>query len=118
MKLFTNLRLFDKMKKRRKTAAELRRIMQAEGGCVVLDVRTPDEYRAGHIAGAALMPLKTVAAEAARVLPDKAVPVYVYCYSGRRAARAQSILERLGYTEVYNIGGLVNWPYEITQEGV
>jgi rhodanese-related sulfurtransferase len=118
MRLFANLGLFNKMKRRRKTAAEVRKAMQAAGSCVILDVRTPEEYRAGHIVGAVLMPVNIVAAKAARVLPDKAVPVYVYCHSGRRAARAQSILERLGYTEVYNFGGIINWPYEITQEGI
>ena len=77
-----------------------------EPGAVLLDVREPDEYRAGHIPGSINLPVKRVAAEAATVLPDKAAPVYVYCLSGARSSRAVEALKAVGFSNVTNVGGI------------
>ena len=84
---------------------------------VVLDVRTPEEYAAGHIVNARLLPLDTIDAEtAAAVAPDKDEPVLVYCRSGVRSAEAARLLSQLGYRQVYDFGGIIDWPYD-TVEG-
>lgn len=78
-------------------------------GAVVLDVRTPAEYEAGHIPGAKLIPHDQVAARAAE-LPAKDRPVVLYCRTGRRTAIAAATLVQLGYTRVYDLQGLSSWP--------
>lgn len=92
--------------------AEAKQMMDA-GAATVLDVREPDEYAGGHIPGAALLPLSEVRAMAPSLLPDRDAPVLVYCQSGPRATTACGILQKLGYTKVYNLGGIAQWPYEI-----
>jgi rhodanese-related sulfurtransferase len=77
-------------------------------GAVVLDVRTPAEFEAGHIPGARLLPYDQVAGRAAE-LPAKDRPVLLYCRTGRRTALAASALAQLGYTRVYDLQGLSNW---------
>ena len=74
-------------------------------GAVLLDVRTPEEYRQGHIPGSKNIPLQTLGDVVAHV-PDKATPLFVYCRSGARSAQATGMLESLGYTNVTNIGGI------------
>ena len=74
-------------------------------GAVLLDVRTPEEYRQGHIPGSCNIPLQTLVDVVTRV-PDKDTPLFVYCRSGARSAQATSMLESLGYTNVTNIGGI------------
>ena len=83
------------------------------GKAVAVDVREPDEYAVGHIPGAKLLPLGEVLSRAAEVLPDKRAPWLVYCRTGRRSADAVQKLARLGYENLYDLGGILNWPYEI-----
>lgn len=78
-------------------------------GSIMIDVRTPDEYRDGHIEGAVGIPLVSIPATAARRLPDKDAPIYAYCLSGARSAQACRELERQGYTNVVNMGGVGRW---------
>lgn len=82
---------------------------------VLLDVRTEEEYGIEHAAGAVLLPqedLETMdEGEILDVLPDLDAPVLLYCRTGRRAALAAVKLEELGYTRLYNLGGLNGWPY-------
>ena len=78
-----------------------------------VDVREPDEYAVGHIPGAKLLPLGEVMSRAAEVLPDKDAPWLVYCRTGRRSADAVQKLDALGYTNIYDLGGILSWPYEI-----
>ena len=77
-----------------------------------VDVREPDEYAVGHIPGAKLLPLGEVMSRAAEVLPDKDAPWLVYCRTGRRSADAVQKLDALGYTNIYDLGGILSWPYE------
>lgn len=83
------------------------------GKAVAVDVREPDEYAVGHIPGAKLLPLGEVLSCAAEVLPDKRAPWLVYCRTGRRSADAVQKLASLGYENLYDLGGILSWPYEI-----
>ncbi len=80
---------------------------------IVLDVREHDEYDSGHIPGAVLLPVGTIDEEtAAEVIPEKDSTVLVYCRSGNRSKTASSALAELGYTNIYEFGGINTWPYE------
>lgn len=80
---------------------------------VILDVREPEEYDSGHIPGAVLLPVGTIDEDtAAEVIPDKESVVLVYCRSGNRSKTASSELAELGYTNIYEFGGISTWPYE------
>ena len=81
---------------------------------IILDVREQDEYDSGHIPGAVLLPVGTIDEEtAAEVIPEKDSTVLVYCRSGNRSKTASSALAELGYTNIYEFGGINTWPYEI-----
>lgn len=81
---------------------------------IVLDVREQDEYDSGHIPDAVLLPVGTIDEDtAAAVIPDKDSTVLVYCRSGNRSQSASSALAELGYTNIYEFGGINTWPYEI-----
>lgn len=80
---------------------------------IILDVREQDEYDSGHIPGAVLLPVGTIDEDtAAEVIPEKESTVLVYCRSGNRSKTAASALAELGYTNVYEFGGIKTWPYE------
>ena len=80
---------------------------------IILDVREQDEYDSGHIPGAVLLPVGTIDEEtAAEVIPEKDSTVLVYCRSGNRSKTASSALAGLGYTNIYECGGINTWPYE------
>ena len=90
----------------------------AEPGVIVLDVRMQQEYDAGHIANAVLLPLpliETGDAAVAKALPDKDAEILVYCRSGRRSAIAANALINMGYTNVLDFGGINDWPYEVVK---
>ncbi len=79
---------------------------------VLLDVREEPEYLSGHAEDALLLPVDEITMETASALiPEKETPVMVYCRTGRRSAEAARKLEKLGYLEIYDLGGLVGWPY-------
>lgn len=99
----------------RLTPEEAKAMMDA-GGVTVVDVRRADEYASGHIPGALLIPHESIAEEAAEKLPDKNAVILLYCRSGVRSASSAEKLVRLGYQRVYDFGGILNWPYEITTE--
>ncbi|CCX38289.1 sulfurtransferase [Clostridium sp. CAG:1013] len=81
---------------------------------IVLDVREQDEYDSGHIPGAVLLPVGTINEEtASAVIPEKDDTVLVYCRSGNRSKTASAALAELGYTNIYEFGGINTWPYEI-----
>lgn len=80
---------------------------------IVLDVREQDEYDSGHIPGAVLLPVGSIDEDtAAEVIPEKDSTVLVYCRSGNRSKTASSALAELGYTNIYEFGGINTWPYE------
>ena len=81
---------------------------------IILDVREQDEFDAGHIAGAVLLPVGTITKDtAAAVIPELDSVVLVYCRSGNRSKTASKALADLGYTDVYEFGGINTWPYEV-----
>ena len=80
---------------------------------IILDVREQNEYDSGHIPGAVLLPVGTIDEEtAAEEIPEKDSTVLVYCRSGNRSKTASSALAELGYTNIYEFGGINTWPYE------
>lgn len=96
----------------RKISAEKAHGMMTSNEVVVLDVRTPEEYAERHIVNARLLALDTIdETTAAGVAPDKDAPVFVYCRTGVRSAEAALKLEALGYREIYDFGGIADWPY-------
>lgn len=95
------------------TAAEAKDIMDREQDYILLDVRTREEYDEGHIPGALLLPDYEIEARAEQELPDKDRMLLIYCRSGRRSKLAAHTLAELGYTSIYEFGGIIDWPYEI-----
>lgn len=99
------------------TAEEAKKIMDTESEYVILDVRTEEEFAQGHIPGAMLIPDYAIREEADKALPDKDALILVYCRSGRRSKNAAQILLELGYTNIREFGGILDWPYETVTEG-
>ena len=95
------------------TAEEAKQIMDTEEGYIILDVRTQEEYAQGYIPGAVLLPLDDIEDKAHVVLPDKDQLILVYCRSGRRSKIAAEALSELGYTNIKEFGGIIDWPYEV-----
>lgn len=82
------------------------------GGATVVDVRTAEEYGESHIPGAVLVPLDTIGSQQPAALPDTGAELLVYCRSGVRSRAAAEQLAALGYQQVYDFGGIIDWPYE------
>ena len=95
------------------TAQEAKEIMDNEENYVILDVRTLDEYNSGHIKNAILIPNDEIKQKAETILKDKNQLILVYCRSGRRSSSAAKTLAKLGYKNVKNFGGIIDWPYDI-----
>ena len=95
------------------TAEEARQIMDTEEGYIILDVRTQEEYDQGHIPGAIVITHEEIAEKAEGVLTDKDQLILVYCRSGRRSKIAAEALAELGYTNIKEFGGIIDWPYEV-----
>lgn len=83
---------------------------------VILDVRTLEEYNEGHIEGATLLPDNEIKDKVEITLYDKEEVILVYCRSGRRSEAAAKVLVEMGYTKVYDFGGIIDWPYEVVKE--
>ena len=96
------------------SAEEAHQMMKETGEYTLLDVRTKEEYDQSHIEGAVLIPDNEIAAKAAGLLPDRSAVILVYCRSGRRSAGAAKQLVDMGYGNVYDFGGIMDWPYDVT----
>ena len=77
-------------------------------GAVLLDVRTPEEYRQGHIPGSRNLSLQAIGAMLG-MIENRETPLFVYCQSGARSSQAASLLRQMGYTNVQNIGGIASY---------
>ena len=99
------------------TAQEAKDIMDSGKEHLIIDARTEEAFATGHIANAILIPEYEIADRAETELPDKDALILVYCRSGRRSKIASEELVKLGYTNVKEFGGIIDWPYEITIEG-
>ena len=93
------------------TAEEAKQIMDSEEGYIILDVRTQEEYDQGHIPGAIVISHEKISEKAEEVLTDKDQLILVYCRSGRRSKIAAEALVELGYTNIKEFGGIIDWPY-------
>jgi len=91
-------------------------MMAQETGYIILDVRRPDEFAAGHIPNAINVPNETIGTAEIPELPDKNQLIMVYCRSGRRSKEASEKLVKLGYTNIVEFGGILDWKGEIVTE--
>lgn len=87
--------------------------MDADSSVIVVDVRTKEEYEAGHIPGAILIPNETIKGFPPKELPDQGARILLYCRSGNRSYQASLKLLEMGYDFIYDFGGINDWPYEI-----
>ena len=94
------------------TAAEAKTIMDSQEDYVILDAREQYEYDQGHIPGAIVISHEEILEKAENVLTDKDQLILVYCRSGRRSKLAAEDLVKLGYTNIKEFGGIIDWPYE------
>lgn len=94
------------------TAEQAKTIMDTEKDYVIIDARTDEEFAEGHIENAILIPEYEIAERAEKELPDKEQLILVYCRSGRRSKIASEELVKLGYTNVKEFGGIIDWPYK------
>ena len=91
-------------------------MMAKETGYIILDVRRPDEFAAGHIPNAINVPNESIGTAEIPELPDKDQLIMVYCRSGRRSKEASEKLVKLGYTNIVEFGGILDWKGEIISE--
>ena len=98
------------------SGAEAKVLMDSESGYIIIDARTQEEYDEGHIPGAILIPEYEIADRAEKELPDKDQLILVYCRSGRRSKIAAEELVKLGYTNVKEFGGIIDWEYETVKD--
>lgn len=94
------------------TPEEAKKLMDSENNYIILDVRDPQEFESGHIPGAVLIPHTKIDEQAENIIPEKDKLILVYCRSGRRSKIAAESLVSLGYTNVKEFGGILQWPYE------
>lgn len=106
----------ESMTYRQITVDEAVTMMEEESGYIILDVRRPDEFAAGHIPNAINVPNETIGTEEISELPDKHQLILVYCRSGRRSKEAAEKLCKLGYTNIVEFGGILDWTGEIVKE--
>ena len=95
------------------TAEEAKAIMDSQEGYIILDVRSQEEFQQGHIPGAILIPDTQIKERAEEILQDKDQLILVYCRSGRRSKLAANDLVELGYRNIREFGGIIDWPYEV-----
>ncbi len=94
------------------SAQSAKEIMDSGEDLVIIDARTEEEFAEGHIEGAILVPEYEIKAKAEALIPDKDTLILVYCRSGRRSKIASEALIKLGYTNVKEFGGIIDWPYD------
>ena len=97
------------------TAEEAKMIMDSGEEHIILDTREQGEYDEGHIPNAILIPYTEIEKKAEEMLPDKDAQILVYCRSGRRSKIAAESLSKLGYTNVKEFGGIIDWKYEVVK---
>ena len=101
---------------RRISQEEAKRIMEEETDYLIIDVRTEEEFKEGHIPGALNIPNETIIDARPSQLPDSTQVLLIYCRSGNRSRQAAQKLADMGYVNVYEFGGINTWDGEITTE--
>ena len=97
------------------TAEQAKTIMDTEKDYIIVDARTEEEFAEGHIENAILIPEYEIKDRAEKELPDKELLILVYCRSGRRSKIASEELVNLGYSNVKEFGGIIDWPYDVVK---
>jgi phage shock protein E len=97
---------------KRITAEEAKARIDSGNEIIILDVRTEEEFNAGHIPNAILIPNETITDKMPDLLPNLDAEILIYCRSGNRSAQAARKLIQIGYTNVYDFGGINSWSYE------
>ena len=97
------------------TPEDAKKRLDNEKGIILLDVRTKEEYETGHIKDSVLVPVDNLKVEVEKELKDKEALIFVYCRSGNRSVTAANILIELGYKNVFNLGAIKDWPYEVVK---
>ena len=95
---------------------EAKEMMAKDDGHVVVDVRRQDEYDAGHIPGAILVPNESIGCDSPEALPDYDQIILVYCRSGNRSKQAAQKLASMGYTNIYEFGGITTWTGDVVAD--
>ena len=95
------------------SASEAKIMLDNDQSIKLIDVREKSEYDDGHIEGAILLPLGLIQENAESILTNKSAPYILYCRSGNRSNQASQIFIDLGYKNIYDMGGIIDWPYEI-----
>ena len=95
------------------TQEEAEEMMRADDGHIIVDVRRQDEYDSGHIPGAILIPNESIGTEQPKELPDLDQVILIYCRSGRRSKEASQKLADMGYTHIYEFGGIIDWTGDV-----
>ena len=95
---------------------EAAQMMEEDDGHVIVDVRTQEEYDEGHIPGAICIPNEEIIDTKPELLPDVDQVILIYCRSGRRSKEAAEKLFNMGYTHIYEFGGIIDWTGEIEKE--
>ncbi len=95
------------------TQEEAEEMMRADDGLIIVDVRRQDEFESGHIPGAILIPNESIGTECPKELPDLNQIIMIYCRSGRRSKEASQKLADMGYTHIYEFGGIIDWTGEV-----
>ena len=101
---------------RRVSSDEAQKLMETESGYIIVDVRTQREYEEGHIPKAICIPNESIDKEPPSLLPDKGQEIFVYCRSGRRSKEAAQKLADMGYANIIEFGGIMDWHGEVTTE--
>ncbi len=94
------------------TPKEALELLKGDKKAVLIDVRTEEEFKIIRIPGSILIPDYEIKDKIADVVPDKKTPVIIYCRSGNRSAKAAKVLSDMGYTKVFDLGGIIDWPYD------
>lgn len=103
-------------KYQRISAKDAQARMDSGDEIIILDVRTPAEFAEGYIKGAINLPLDRITKDAPTVLTDKEAEILIYCRSGNRSKTAAQQLIKLGYTNVYDFGGIIDWSGEVVTD--
>ncbi len=97
---------------RKISAQEAKQMIDSDKSIIILDVRTKEEFRQGYIKNALMITDSELKEKAPSALPDKNAKILVYCRSGRRSKTSAKLLISMGYKNVYDFGGIIDWPYE------
>jgi len=110
--IWRNMKSSAEVKKLRIDPLEAKRRLTKDKGIILLDVRTQEEYLENHIPGSMLIPLNILRIEASNKLPDKQATIFFYCRSGNRSRAAVKMLLKKGYSNIFDLGGIIRWPYK------